>query len=154
MLGALLLLAIVVFGLLIMFGKAEPDRYYKFLIFLIIGPILLSIGFNHLIWFWLGLPLWAQVIGILLLPFLISATLRLVLFAANDFCTPADRVSSEYADLVAIRFCTSRSFLPWTGKPNYRFPEYLRGVVSESTGELDFSALDRRIAELRPYVDV
>jgi hypothetical protein len=42
MLGALLLLAIVVFGLLIMFGRAEPDRYYKFLIFLIIGPILLS----------------------------------------------------------------------------------------------------------------
>lgn len=79
---------------------------------------------------------------------------NLVLFAANDFCTPADRASSEYADLVAIRFCTSRSFLPWTGKPNYRFPEYLRGVVSESTGELDFSALDRRIAELRPYVDV
>jgi hypothetical protein len=78
MLGALLLLAIVVFGLLIMFGKAEPDRYYKFLIFLIIGPILLSIGFNHLIWFWLGLPLWAQVIGILLLPFFISAALRTV----------------------------------------------------------------------------
>jgi hypothetical protein len=78
MLGALLLLAIVVFGLLIMFGRAEPDRYYKFLIFLIIGPILLSIGFNHLVWFWLGLPLWAQVIGILLLPFFFSAILRIV----------------------------------------------------------------------------
>ncbi len=78
MLVTLLLLAIVVFGLLIMFGKAEPDRYYKFLIFLIIGPILLSIGFNHLVWFWLGLPFWAQVVGILLLPFLISAVLRTV----------------------------------------------------------------------------
>jgi hypothetical protein len=78
----------------------------------------------------------------------------LVLFAANDFCTPADRLSSEFADLVAIKFCTSRSFLPWTGQTNYKLPEYLRGLVSESTGEVNYSALDRRIAELKPYVDV
>ena len=78
----------------------------------------------------------------------------LVLSAADDFCIPADRSSSEYADLVAIRFCTSRSFLPWTGKPSYRFPEYVRGLVSGSTGELDYAALERRIAELKPYVDV
>jgi hypothetical protein len=30
------------------------------------------------VWFWLGLPLWAQVIGILLLPFFFSAILRIV----------------------------------------------------------------------------
>jgi hypothetical protein len=78
----------------------------------------------------------------------------LVLFAANDFCSPADRLSSEYADLVAIRFCTSRSFLPWNGRADYSFPEYLRGLVSESTRDVDYSALDRRITELKPYVDV
>ena len=76
--SGILLIAVLVFGLSIMFGKAEPDRFYKLLISLIIGPILLSIGFNHLVWFWGGLPLWTQVIAILLLPFLISAILRTV----------------------------------------------------------------------------
>ncbi len=77
MIAAILLLAIVIFGLLVMFGQADPSRYYKLLIFLIVGPILLAIGFNHVVWFWLGLPLWAQMISVLLVPFLASSLLRL-----------------------------------------------------------------------------
>lgn len=75
MIGGILLLAIVVFGLQVLFGK-KPENYYKFLIWLIFAPLLLAIGYNHALWFWLGLPLWMQILSLLLVPFFISAVLR------------------------------------------------------------------------------
>lgn len=80
----------------------------------------------------------------------------LILFAARDLCSMCDRASSIYADLQAIRFCTSKSFLPWGNGPadKYSFPEYLKGIVNEANGDVDGSALERRIEELRPYVNV
>lgn len=79
MIGGILLLAIVVFGLGILFGKGKVENYYKFLIWLIFAPVLFAIGFNHMVWFWLGLPLWAQILGVLLAPFLVWSLLRLLL---------------------------------------------------------------------------
>lgn len=76
MIGGILLLGIAIFGLMVLFGQADAKQYYRFLIFLIIAPVLLAIGFNHVVWFWAGLPLWAQILGLLALPFLLSAVLR------------------------------------------------------------------------------
>lgn len=74
--GAILLLGLVVFGLQVLFGRQDAGKIYTFLILLIIGPILLSIGLSHSVWFWEGLPLWAQIIAILILPFLLMAVIR------------------------------------------------------------------------------
>jgi hypothetical protein len=79
MVGGILLLTIAVFGILIMFGKAKPETFYQFVIFLIFAPVLLTIGVNQILWLWYGLPLWAQVLCILLLPFLLSVLLRRLL---------------------------------------------------------------------------
>lgn len=79
MVGGILLLGIAIFGLLIMFGKARAEQFYKFIIFLILGPVLLGVGINHVLWFWYGMPLWSQILSILLAPFLLSALLQLLL---------------------------------------------------------------------------
>ncbi len=78
MIGGILLLAIAVFGLMVLFGKGNPENYYKLLIWLIFAPVLLAIGYNHALWFWLGLPLWMQILSILLVPFFAAAILRLM----------------------------------------------------------------------------
>lgn len=74
--GAILLLGLMIFGLQVLFGRQDASKIYPFLILLIVGPILLSIGLSHSIWFWEGLPLWAQVITFLILPFLLMAVIR------------------------------------------------------------------------------
>ena len=78
MIGGILLLGIAVFGLMVLFGKAKADNYYQLLIWLILAPILLSIGYNHALWFWLGLPLWMQILSFLLIPFAVSPVLRIL----------------------------------------------------------------------------
>lgn len=80
----------------------------------------------------------------------------LVLFAANDFIPKHDFLSIVYADLQAIRHCTSKSFLPWTGENLGvgSIPDYLNGIVDPKTGDLDLSALDAKIKELEPYSNV
>ncbi|MEK7724909.1 MAG: hypothetical protein AAB336_11200 [Acidobacteriota bacterium] len=78
MIGGILLLAMAIFGLMVLFGKNKPENYYQFLILLIFAPILLAIGYNHALWFWLGLPFWMQILSILFTPFLVSAVLRLI----------------------------------------------------------------------------
>lgn len=75
-LGGILLLGLVIFGLQVLFGRQDASKIYPFLILLIVGPILLSIGLSHSIWFWEGLPLWAQVVTIVILPFLVMAVIR------------------------------------------------------------------------------
>lgn len=71
MTGGILLLAIAVFGILVLFGKAKPEAFYKFAGFLIIAPVLLAIGINHVLWAWYSLPLVWQVVSLLLAPFLL-----------------------------------------------------------------------------------
>lgn len=78
MIGGVLLLGIAVFGLMVLFGSGKPENYYKFLIWLIIAPLLLAIGYNHALWFFLQLPPLIQVLSFLLVPFFISALLRLL----------------------------------------------------------------------------
>lgn len=77
-----------------------------------------------------------------------------VLEAARDFCGETGRNSAMYADLWAIKLTTSKSFLPWHGRPDYKLPEYLAGIVDPASGEIDHEALERRIEALRPQAKV
>ena len=78
-----------------------------------------------------------------------------VLFAARDFCGTTDRTSAVYADLWSIRACSSQSFLPWAADPaRYPFPAHFKDVVNTATGVPDMTAIDRRLAEMRPYANV
>ena len=78
-----------------------------------------------------------------------------VIAAARDLVPRSDHASSIYADLWAIRACTSQSFLPWADDPaSYPFPLYLKGIVNPATGVIDGPELNRRLDELRPSVNV
>lgn len=78
-----------------------------------------------------------------------------VLIAARDLCASTDFDSSIYADLWALKCCTSRSFLPWSCDiATYPFPEYLRGIVDERTGDIRETALNSRINELKSSANV
>ncbi len=92
--GAILLLGLAIFGLQVLFGRQDAGKIYPFLILLIVGPILLSIGLSHSIWFWDRLPLWAQVITVILLPFILLAVLRRFLPKSAAF----DRVQAVAFD--------------------------------------------------------
>jgi hypothetical protein len=78
-----------------------------------------------------------------------------VLFAAHDLCASTDLVSAIYADLWAIKSCSSRSFLPWAASPStYPYPTHLHGIVDAKTGNINPVELDARINELRPAANV
>lgn len=85
------------------------------------------------------------------------ASSQMILHAAQA-CSPQDprdRLSSEYADLFAIRVCSNLKSMPWHGRiAHYPLPAYLRGIVSESDGGIDKDRLNRRIEELKPHVNV
>jgi hypothetical protein len=68
---------------------------------------------------------------------------------------PRDRASAEYADLFAIRACSDMEMLPWFGSMrDYPLPDFLKGIIDVSSGEPDPEALNRRIEELKPNVNV
>jgi len=78
-----------------------------------------------------------------------------IYFTATDFCAPTDKYSSIYADLWAIRSCSSKSFFPWNGNLlSYPLPPHLQGVVESSTGDINETELSKRIEELKPYANV
>lgn len=78
-----------------------------------------------------------------------------ILFAAADLIGHTDRLSSIYADLWAIRLCTSKSFYPWGDDPtHYPYPDFLREIVDTRTGDVNTGALEKRIRELEPYANV
>ena len=79
-----------------------------------------------------------------------------ILFAAHDLCASTDFGTAIYADLWAIKVCTSRSFLPWnTSSSNeYPFPEHLQGIVSVQNGEINHSELDKRIKEYSSHANI
>ena len=104
MIGGILLLAIAVFGLMVLFGKGKIENYYRFLIWLIFAPILLAIGYNHAVWFWLGLPLWMQILSILLTPFIVSAILRIMFPKARWFQTLQTTIFQTFVYIITFPF--------------------------------------------------
>jgi len=82
-------------------------------------------------------------------------TTETVLFAAHDLCPSSDLASVIYADLWAVRACSSRSFFPWAGDPKtYPYPDHLRDVVDVETGLVRVEELDKRLRELEPHANL
>ncbi|MBS1790507.1 MAG: ATP-binding protein [Acidobacteria bacterium] len=82
-------------------------------------------------------------------------TAEVILDAARDLRTGPDEASRIYAELWAIKTCTSRSFLPWHTDPSaYPYPVHIREIVDRATGNVLEGELDRKIAELKPYANV
>lgn len=80
---------------------------------------------------------------------------KVVFTAARDLRTGVDEVARIYAELWAIKACTSGIFFPWRDNPTaYPYPEHLQGIVDPATGEVDEAELNKRIAELKPYANV
>jgi len=78
-----------------------------------------------------------------------------VLLAAHDLCASTDYETAVYANLWAVKVCTSRSFLPWNGSLNtYPFPEHLQGIVDIQTGEINHLELDKRIKEFSAHANI
>ena len=78
-----------------------------------------------------------------------------ILFAAHDLCAHSDLASAIYADLWAIKTCSSRSFFPWGADPaSYLYPDHLQGIVSPTSGDIHMDQLEKRIAELKPHAKV
>lgn len=78
-----------------------------------------------------------------------------ILFAAQDLCSTTDFHSAIYADLWAIKCCSSKAFLPWGASPrDYVFPDYLKDVVSSETGDILVENLNARIREFKPNANV
>jgi ATPase family associated with various cellular activities (AAA) len=82
-------------------------------------------------------------------------TPQTTLIAAQDLCASTDLHSAIYADLWAIKCCTSHSFLPWSDAPSaYPFPPHLREVIDPRTGDLSETELNRMIKEFQPLANV
>lgn len=78
------------------------------------------------------------------------------LLAARDLCPTGDFESTVYSDLLAIKYCALRSYLPWNGVKltEYSIPSYLDGVIDKASGDVISTVLDRKLDELRPRVNV
>ena len=84
-----------------------------------------------------------------------NLTPETALFAAHDLCSSSDLASAIFADLWAIKRCSSRSFLPWATNPgSYPYPDYLQEIVDPATGDIRVEQLEKRISELRPHAKV
>lgn len=78
MIGGILLIGLVIFGLTVLFGKNKPDKMYQFIIWLIFSPVLIGIAYSHLWYLWSNCPWWLQLIFILTLPLLTPFVLRVM----------------------------------------------------------------------------
>lgn len=75
--------------------------------------------------------------------------------AANDYCGETDRGSAAYADLWALKCCSSKAVLPFTTSSEVpRLPTHLDGVLDITTGDINRVELNRRIRDLRPSANV
>jgi len=83
-----------------------------------------------------------------------SLTPDTIIASACDQSPCTDMVSTIYADLWAVKVCSSRSFYPWAADPSsYPFPQHLKDLVDPS-GHVQMAELDKRLAELRPHANV
>ena len=77
MIGGILLIALVVFGLSWLFGFGKPERFVKFIIWLIFGPLLLGLLYGEWRGFYFDLPLVAKAALLIAIPFILLCALRL-----------------------------------------------------------------------------
>jgi hypothetical protein len=80
---------------------------------------------------------------------------ELILWAAKDLTVSTSLVSTLYTDFWALKACSQRSFLPWSLDPkSYPYPEHLKGVVDQESGDIITTELNKRIDEYKPFANV
>lgn len=82
MIGGLLLVGLAILGLCWLFGFGKPERLLKFVIWVIAGPLILGLLYNEWLCFYVDLPFLGQAALIVVVPFLILFSLR-VLFPGS-----------------------------------------------------------------------
>lgn len=91
MIGGILLIALTIVGLSWLFGYGRPDRFIKFIIWMIFGPLLLGLLYNEWLQFYSSLSPAVQVGSLLLVIPLVLFLARLLLPA-----TPFTRAINEF----------------------------------------------------------
>jgi len=82
-----------------------------------------------------------------------------IVFASKDKITTGNRVSYIHSDLMAIKFCSNYSFLPWWDiKKNcpdvdYPYPDYILEILDENF-MINREKLDKYIKEIEPFANV
>ena len=92
------------FGVAVLFGKARAETFYTFIVFLIVAPVLAAIAWNHALWFYDGLPWWAQITCMILIPFLVLPGLHAVLPKGNWIHAVVESLFDALAFLIALPF--------------------------------------------------
>ena len=77
MMGGILLIALAVFGLSWLFGFGKPERFVKFIIWLVFGPVLLSLLYSEWLSFFFEFPFIAKAGFLVAIPFLLLFALKL-----------------------------------------------------------------------------
>lgn len=77
MISGILLIALVVFGLSWLFGFGKPERFVKFIVWLLFGPVLLGLLYTEWLSFYFDMPLMAKAVLLIAIPFLLLFALRL-----------------------------------------------------------------------------
>lgn len=78
-----------------------------------------------------------------------------ILSSAMDLTISIDINALIFSELWAIKSCKSKSFFPWSSNPKeYPFPDHLKNFVNPDNGEVNYSDLEKRIQELKPYANV
>lgn len=82
-----------------------------------------------------------------------------IIYASKDKIATGNRLSYIHSDLMAIKFCSNYSFLPWwniktnSPDPDYPYPDYIMRVLDESL-MINREKLDKFIKEIEPYSNV
>lgn len=76
MIGGILLIALVIFGLSWLFGFGKPERLIKFIVWLVFGPLLLGLFYSEWYAYYSELSWFGQVAIIVAIPFLLLLALR------------------------------------------------------------------------------
>jgi hypothetical protein len=82
-----------------------------------------------------------------------------VIFASKDKIPAGNRISYIHSDLMAIKFCTNYSFLPWwniqtnSPDPSYPFPDYIKKILDNDL-LISQDKLDKYIREIEPFANV
>ena len=95
MLGGVLLLALVAFGLSWLFGFGRPERFVKFVVWLVFGPLLLGLLYSEWLGFYSDAPILIRLIVWVGLPFVILLSLRF-LFPNSPYFRRASEVIWDF----------------------------------------------------------
>jgi hypothetical protein len=74
----ILVLAVIAFGFCVLVGRGKIGSFYKVVICLLFAPFFLADFYNQVLCFLDGLPIWVWILSILLIPFFVSAALRIL----------------------------------------------------------------------------